>query len=177
MTDTAMLDAYGTLTEPTTLTIQRHLPGPIERVWAYLTEEDLRRKWFAAGAMEPKAGAPVEFVWRNDELTDPPGKRPEGFGGEHRMTCRIIEADPPRRLAFTFGQAGEVAISLEPVRDRVLLTLVHRRLPDRGTILKVSPGWHAHLDVLAARMADERPAPFWDNVARLRQEYEARLPR
>ncbi|MGG5820515.1 SRPBCC family protein [Falsiroseomonas sp. HW251] len=176
MTETVMLDAYGTLTEPTTLTIQRHLPGPIERVWAYLTDEDLRRKWFAAGAMELKAGAPFEFVWRNDELTDPPGKRPEGSSPEHRMTCHIIEVDPPRRLAFTFGQAGEVAIDLEPVRDRVLLTLVHRRLPDRGTILKVSPGWHGHLDVLAARLAGEQPAPFWDNVARLRKEYEARLP-
>src|SRR5262249_41272244 len=31
-------DAYGVLTEPATLKIQRLLPGPIERVWAYLTK-------------------------------------------------------------------------------------------------------------------------------------------
>jgi uncharacterized protein YndB with AHSA1/START domain len=42
---------YGELTEPATLKIQRLLPGPIERVWAYLTEEELRRKWLAAGKM------------------------------------------------------------------------------------------------------------------------------
>ena len=36
-------DAYGTLIEPTTLKIQRLLPGPIERIWAYLTDSELRR--------------------------------------------------------------------------------------------------------------------------------------
>ena len=41
-------DAYGVLTEPATLKIQRLLPGPIERVWAYLTESELRRQWLAA---------------------------------------------------------------------------------------------------------------------------------
>ena len=78
MTATLTDDAYGTLTEPATLTLQRLLPGPIARVWAYLTDGELRRQWLAAGTMEEKVGAPVEFVWRNDELTDPPGERPEG---------------------------------------------------------------------------------------------------
>ena len=79
MNDLATVDAYGALTEPATLTIQRLLPGPIERVWAYLTESDLRRQWLAAGEMEMKVGAPFELVWRNDELTDPPGERPDGL--------------------------------------------------------------------------------------------------
>ena len=48
MNDHAKVDAYGALSEPATLTIQRMLPGPIERVWSYLTESDLRRKWLAA---------------------------------------------------------------------------------------------------------------------------------
>jgi uncharacterized protein YndB with AHSA1/START domain len=73
-------DTYGTLVETTTLRIQRVLPGPIERVWAYLTDSDLRRQWLASGEMEMKAGAPFEFCWRNDELTNPPGNKPEGFG-------------------------------------------------------------------------------------------------
>jgi uncharacterized protein YndB with AHSA1/START domain len=49
-------DAYGALIEPTTLKIQRLLPGPIERIWAYLTDSELRRKWLAAGAMEMDEG-------------------------------------------------------------------------------------------------------------------------
>ena len=104
MNERAKVGDYGALSEPATLTIQRMLPGPIERVWAYLTESDLRSKWLASGDMELKVGAPFELVWRNSELTDPPGKRPEGFGEEHRMESRILEIDPPRKLVFTWGK-------------------------------------------------------------------------
>ena len=170
-------DAYGVLTEPATLTIQRFLPGPIERVWAYLTESDLRRKWLASGHMEMRVGAPFELVWRNSELTDPPGKRPEGFGEEHRMQSEITELDPPRKLAFTWGKSGGVSMELEPRGERVLLTVIHRRLPDRGMMVGVSTGWHTHLDMLAARLAGEEPEPFWDGFSRLRKEYDQRTPR
>ena len=106
MTDAATVDAYGVLTEPATLKIQRLLPGPVERIWAYLTESDMRRQWLASGEMEMKVGAPFELVWRNDELTDPPGQRPEAFGEEHRMQSRITELDPPRKLSFTWRTAA-----------------------------------------------------------------------
>src|SRR5271155_3737746 len=136
MNELASFDSYGVLTEPATLNIRRLLPGPIERVWAYLTESELRRQWLAAGEMEMKVGAPVELVWRNDELTDPPGQRPAGFGEEHRMQSRIIELDPPRKLAIAWGASGEVSFELDPQGEEVLLTLTHRRLlPDRKTML------------------------------------------
>jgi uncharacterized protein YndB with AHSA1/START domain len=176
MNDLAKVDAYGALSEPATLTIQRMLPGPIERVWAYLTESDLRRKWLAAGDMEMKVGAPFEFVWRNSELTDPPGKRPDGFGEEHRMQSRITELDPPRKLSFAWGNSGDVTLTLEPRGEKVLLTVLHRRLPDRTTMLMVGAGWHAHLDMLVARMTGKEPAPFWDSWIRLKAEYDRRIP-
>jgi uncharacterized protein YndB with AHSA1/START domain len=176
MNASATRDAYGTLIEPATLEIQRLLPGPIERVWAFLTESDKRRKWLAAGKMEMKVGAPFEFVWRNDELTDPPGERPAGFGDEHRMQSRITELDPPKKISFTWEGSGDVSIELEAKGNEVLLTLVHRRLPNRSTMLGVSAGWHMHLDVLVARARGEEPAPFWDGWARLRKEYDRRLP-
>jgi uncharacterized protein YndB with AHSA1/START domain len=169
-------DAYGELTEPTTLKIQRILPGPIDRVWAYLTESELRRKWLAAGEMELKVGASFELVWRNDELTNPPGRRPAGFGEEHRMQSRITELDPPRTLGITFGEKGHVTFTLEPKGEKVLLTLVHHRLADRATMLKVGPGWHMHIDVLVARMTGTEPSPFWDGWSRLQKEYERRWP-
>jgi uncharacterized protein YndB with AHSA1/START domain len=176
MKDLATLDAYGVLTEPATLKIQRLLPGPVERVWAYLTESDLRRQWLAAGQMELQVGAPFELVWRNDELTDPPGQRPAGFSEEHRMQSRITELDPPRRLAFAWSGGGEVSFELAPQGDQVLLTLIHRRLPDRATTLMVGAGWHAHLDILAARARGRQPEPFWDGWSRLRDEYDRRIP-
>jgi len=114
-------DAYGELIEPTTLKIQRLLPGPIERIWAYLTDSDLRSKWLAAGAMEMKVGAPFEFVWRNDELNDPPSKRPAGFPEEHRMQSRITELDPLRKLSIAWNNSGDVTFELEPKGSGVLL--------------------------------------------------------
>lgn len=176
MNETATLGPYGVLSEDATLTIERLLPGPIERVWAYLTESDLRRRWLAAGDMELKVGAPFELVWRHAELTDPPGERPDGFGDEHRMESRITELDPPRKIAFTWSGSGDVSIELTPEGDEVLLTLIHRRLPDRRMLLMVGAGWHAHLDLLVARAHGTEPAPFWDAWVRLKQDYDTRLP-
>jgi uncharacterized protein YndB with AHSA1/START domain len=176
MTKSETPDAYGALIEPATLKIERLLPGPIERVWAYLTESELRRQWLAAGQMEMRVGTPFEFVWRNDELTNPPGQRPSGFGDEHRMQSQIIEFDPPRKLAITWQGSGNVSFELEPKGNKVLLTVIHRRLPDRATLLKVGAGWHMHLDVLVARATGEQPAPFWDGWSRLQKEYDRRMP-
>lgn len=178
MTEIVTLDAYGALTEPATLKIQRFLPATIERVWDYLTESDLRSRWLAAGEMEMRAGAPFEFVWRNDELTNPAGQRPMGFPEEHRMQSRIIEVDPPRKLVIAWGARGdgEVSFNLEPQGNGVLLTIIHRRLPDRASMLNIGAGWHMHLDVLVARVAGEEPEPFWDGWSRLKKDYDRRLP-
>ncbi|MFO1039380.1 MAG: SRPBCC family protein [Geminicoccaceae bacterium] len=176
MNDTATLDRYGVLTEPTTLEIQRLLPGPIERCWAYLTQSDLRRQWLAAGEMELKVGAPFTFTWRNDELSDPPGQRPPGFPEEHSMDSRITEIDPPRRLSFTWNGSGDVTFELSPAGSRVLLKVIHRRLPDRSMMIKVAAGWHMHLDLLVAKSNGEKPEPFWAGWQKLQKEYERRIP-
>lgn len=59
---TAMLaeDHHGLLAEPATLTIVRVLPGPIERVWSYLTDGELRRQWLGErdGGKGRRAGHP-----------------------------------------------------------------------------------------------------------------------
>jgi uncharacterized protein YndB with AHSA1/START domain len=175
MTDLATLDGTGVLTDPATLQFRRLLPGPIERVWAYLTEGELRRRWLAAGDMTLEVGAPFEFVWRNDELTDPPGQRPAGADAEHRMTSRITALDPPLTLGFSWGEHGNVTIALTPRGDEVLLVLTHAGVPDQATLLGVSSGWHSHLDLLDARARGIDPTPFWDSFARLRAEYAQRF--
>lgn len=176
MNHLAPLDAYGVLIEPATLKIQRRLPGTIERVWAYLTESDLRRQWLASGEMELKVGAPFEFVWRNGELNDPPSPRPAGFPEEHRMQAHITELDPPRKLAISWGNTGGVSFELEPRGNDVLLTVIHHRVTDRATLLNVSGGWHMHLDTLAARLTGKQPAPFWEGWSKFKAEYERRIP-
>ena len=176
MNDQTTLDPYGALTEPATLTIKRLLPGPVERVWAYLTDSDLRRQWLASGEMKLVAGAPFELVWRNSELTDPPGKTPAGLSEEHRMQSRIVAIDPPRKLVMTWGTGGEVSFEIQPRGGEALLTVIHRRLPDRDTMLKVAAGWHTHLDILVARATGAKPEAFWDGWTRVRKEYERLLP-
>ena len=75
------------------------------------------------------------------------------------------------------GEAAAASPSnLRRKGDEVLLTLIHRRLPDRKTLLMVSAGWHMHLDVLAARASGKEPADFWDGWSRLQKEYDQRLP-
>lgn len=177
MTEPAISDTYGVLTEPATLTLRRRLPGPVERVWAYLTDSTLRRQWLAAGEMLLSPGAPFEFVWRNEELTDPPSPRPAGFAEKQRMACHLVEVDPPRRLVFTWQGSGEVSFDLAPDGDGVLLTVVHRRLPSRDTLRMVGAGWHMHLDLLVACASGQPRPSFWPGWQRLAQDYEQRLPR
>ena len=174
MNDHAATGAYGVLIEPATLTLQRLLPGPIERIWDFLTQSELRRQWLAAGDMTMESGTPFELVWRNDELSDPPGNKPDGFGEEHRMQSTITALEPPHHLSFTWGP-GEVSFTLEPRGTQVLLLIEHRGISDHGNLLMIGAGWHTHLDVLAARLGDTVPEPFWDQWARLREEYAVRL--
>jgi len=176
MNEMSIPGGFGVLSEPATLTIKRVLPGPVERVWAYLTESDLRRKWMAAGNMELSVGAPFELTWRNDELTSPPGRRPDNFAKEQSMRSEITEVDPPRRLSFTWGSTGDVTFELEPRGDnKVLLTVIHRRIADHAMRLNICAGWHAHLDILVAVASGGEPQAFWDRWSSLRQEYERRL--
>ena len=170
-----MNDTYASVAEPATLTISRLLPGPIERVWAWLTEGTLRRQWLADGDMVLEAGAEFELIWQNNRLTDPPGARPEGITGGHRMRSRIVEVAAPHRLVFTWDESGDVEITLAPQGGQVSLTVVHHRLPRQSMLLGVSAGWHGHLDLLAAKLAGTVPEPFWDAWVRLRAEYAQRL--
>ena len=175
MSEAVTVDAYGVQTEPATVRIQRLLPGPIERVWDYMTKSDLRRQWLAAGPMDLRVGGAVELTWRNDELSAQSEPRPDDVSAEHSMTSQITRIEPPRLLAFTWNN-GEVTFELDRQGGEVLLTVTHRRLPDRDTLLRVSAGWHAHLDILADRLAGREPGAFWSKWARLRGDYGRRLP-
>lgn len=176
--NTTLQDAaqtFGRLVEPTTLKIVRRLPGPPERLWRHLTDHELRRQWLAAGTMPLQPGATFELTWRNDELSASAAERPAGHPAESRANCRLLEADPPRRLRFEWPGVGEVSFELEPVGDEVLLTVLHRRLPDPATAAQVGAGWHAHLDLLAARTTGGSPPSFWAHWQRLHGDYAHRF--
>ena len=187
ITDTAdHLSPYGALSEgATVLTLKRRLPGPVERVWEFLTDSDKRQQWLAAGDMTLKRGSTFELVWRNDDLSASPSERPEGFGEESSATCELQEVEPMRCLRFIWPGVGEVTFELaqmdgsdeEANSGDVMLTVTHRQLSSRQMVLLVGAGWHAHLDILSSRMRG-KPAPsFWKHWQALKDQYEQRVPK
>jgi uncharacterized protein YndB with AHSA1/START domain len=177
MIETETPDDYVALTEAPALIVRRLLPAAVETVWAHLTVSDLRRRWLAAGDMDLVVGASFDLVWRNDDLTDPPGNRPEGFPGVHSNENRIVALERHRRLGFAFGSHGEVTIDIEQRGPNVLLTLIHTGVSDRSTLQMLGASWHNHLDLLATRLAGRTPTePYWDKMRRLRADYALRIP-
>jgi uncharacterized protein YndB with AHSA1/START domain len=173
------MSEYGVVTEPRTVRLERTLPGPIERIWAYLTESDKRAKWFAAGPMELRAGGSVALTFHNENLSAD-RETPERFKDAkgHKMEGRVLRCEPPRLLSYTFGskdEPSEVTFELTPKNGEVLLVVTHRRLATRDDMVKVGAGWHTHIGVLIDILNNEEPRPFWKTFLKLEQEYEKRI--
>ncbi|MGL4236299.1 SRPBCC family protein [Tabrizicola sp.] len=174
MTRADSIDDFARLTDGSTLVIQRWLPGPVERVWRYLTDSDLRKKWFAAGQMTLDPGAPLELVWRNDSLSDPGDPRPAMFAAEQRMPSRVLAVDPMRSLTIAWGN-GTVTFALREQAGRVQMTVTHTGLADQGAQRIIAGGWHMHLDILAAHLSGAPRPSFWSGWSRLQSIYDGRL--
>jgi uncharacterized protein YndB with AHSA1/START domain len=177
------MNDYATVVTPDTVRMERLLPGPIERVWAYLTESQKRQLWLAAGPMELQVGGRVEHVFRNSELTpedQPPPAKYAALAGEHRTHGQVLACEPPRLLSYTWSegdhQYSEVRFELEACGEHVRLMLTHARLANRELMLSVAAGWHTHLDILTSRLSGTDPAGFWAMHTRLEAEYEQRIP-
>jgi uncharacterized protein YndB with AHSA1/START domain len=179
----AAASEFGVVTGPDTVVFERLLPGPIERVWAYLTESDKRAKWFAAGDMELRVGGKVELIFRNSELApagEPVPERYRAHSQEIRSEGRVTRCEPPRLLSFLWGGANdgsEITFELSPQGTDVRLVLTHSRLANRAAMVDVSGGWHIHLRVLADQLRGRPKQPFWSTLEQLEAAYEQRIPK
>ena len=140
-----------------TITFERTIDAPQERVWRLLTDPDSLASWLAPARLDPRPGGEIEIDFGEE-------------GGP--VVGHITELEAPRRLAYTWRSAGEhesvVEWELHPHGEQTRLTLVHRALPEtmsRG----YGAGWHAHLGRLAA-VVEGDPAPAWEPL------FEAALP-
>lgn len=176
---------FGTITGPREITFERLLPGPIERVWAFVVEGEKRKLWLGSGEIEPRLGGDVTIIFNNGSLT-PAGEtvpeRFEKYTGIMESHGRVTRWDPPRGIAFSWwgepDDTSEVAINLaEADGGKVRLTLVHRLLKDRKEALSVSGGWHAHLGLLEAALENRAPERFWGVISEVEPVYDDRLPK
>lgn len=177
------MNDYGSLVGAGAVRFERLLPGPIDRLWDYLTDPDKRSRWFAGGPMELAVGGDVELVFRNSQFApddDPPPPKYAAYAVEGRMRGRVVACEPPRVLAYTVreaaGEESEVRFELTPRGKDVLLVLTHRRIATRDALLGFSGGWHVHLSMLRARLLGEPLDGFWRTHTRLEAEYARRFP-
>ena len=178
----SVLNPDGEVIDKHTIRFQRLLPGPVERVWAYLTEPEKRAQWFAGGPMELRPGGKATLFFQHKNLMQPGETAPENYKQAVEglaFDTRVTRCEPPRVLAFLFSeeeQGSEVVIELEPQGDQVLLTLTNRRLPNREEMLNVAGGWHLHLTMLEHVLKGAEPPRFWDMHAKLEAKYAEIIP-
>jgi len=155
----------------------RTLPGPIERIWTYLTDPEKRARWFAGGSMEPRQGGKMALTFRHINLAPketPPDEYKQHHYEGHEMNGIVTRWEPPRVLGFTFGSDGEseVTFELTPQGDSVLLVVTHvSRDGDLPYMTEFSAGWHTHLSLLIAQLEGAPLPPFWSKFIQLKSEY------
>jgi len=173
------MNARVTLVEPGTVRLERLLPGPLERVWAYITESDKRAKWLAAGKFDLRVGGKIRLEFNNSKLSSDnvaPEKYKERQLG--RFDGVITRLEPLRLLAHTWmwnGGDTEVSYELTPRGKEVLLVIIHRRLEGRDLQASVMGGWDVHTGILEDVLKGVEPRPFWTTHAQLEKEYAAAL--
>jgi uncharacterized protein YndB with AHSA1/START domain len=170
-------EQHGKFTSPAEVRFVRTLPGPIERVWEYLTDPEKRARWFAGGPMEQRAGGKMRLDFRHKDLA--PGETPPSEHQEHHdpgvsMDGVVTRCEPPRVLAFkAFGGESVVTFELTPQGKNVQLVLTHRASGgDVQYMAGFGAGWHTHFAHLIALLEGAPRPPFWPLHSKLRADYE-----
>ncbi|MDH5221708.1 MAG: SRPBCC family protein [Betaproteobacteria bacterium] len=167
------MNAPAILIKPSTVRLERLLPGPVERVWAYLTESKKRATWLAGGEFDLRVGGKIELVFENDKLSE----ESRNFGTKH-FEGRITRLEPMRLLAHSWdwdGKDSEVVYELAPKGKDVLLTIVHRLPEDFAALRGVGGGWATHVGILEDVLKGAKPRPFWSTHDREMKAFEAAL--
>jgi uncharacterized protein YndB with AHSA1/START domain len=105
---------------------ERTYAHPVERIWEAVATPEGLAHWFPSKVeLEPHTGGKITF-------SDDPNTEPS--------TGTILEFEPPRRLAFSWG-GDELRFDLEPVdAHHCRLTLINV-LEARNTAARNAAGW------------------------------------
>jgi uncharacterized protein YndB with AHSA1/START domain len=169
-------DQLGTFTGQGEVRLVRILPGPIERVWEYLTDSEKRARWFAGGPMEPRKGGKYELFFHHKNIAPnetPPEDHKQVQDPGMKMSGTILRWEPPQVLSYTFDDESDVTFELTPQGKNVQLVLTHRaRGSDLPFLHGYASGWHTHFAQLIAQLEGAPRPPFWPMHQRLKQEYQ-----
>lgn len=160
-------------TAPDTIRLERTLDAPVEKVWRYLTEAELRSQWFMGGT-DAISGGEFELLVDHDRLSDEVVPYPESYASFKGSvwTENVVRFDPPRLLETTFqsGKNGTVTYELFPEGDRTRLVLTHSGIVSGTGAQDFGSGWNSHLTVLQERLAGRGVKDFWALHARSKED-------
>ena len=125
-----------------------------EKLWEALTSSEFSKRywWDTSVVSDWKVGAPFALV----------------LDGKTTDVREVLEADPPRRLSYTFQHVIDeaarkekptrVTFVLEPFGKLVKLTLTHEDFAEASVILDgISKGWPAILSSLKSLLETGTP--------------------
>ncbi|MDX1611654.1 MAG: SRPBCC domain-containing protein [Candidatus Thermoplasmatota archaeon] len=151
-----------TTTQPkmtdTSLTVERTIQAPIERVFRAFTDPEEIAKWYHPGPMttevttwEAQEGGAFDITM----IASPEMELEEGDPGRYRTTGTFREVQPNERLVHTWRWEGMddeeslVTVELEAVEEGTHVTLTHTKLADRESVESHAEGWGSCLENLA----------------------------
>ena len=101
------------------IVIERTLDAPVANVWQALTEVEQMRQWyFDLKDFRPEAGFEFEFIVEHEGVT-------------YHHLCKVTEAIPHRKIAYTWRYQGEpgnslVTFELFPDSGKTRVNLTHK---------------------------------------------------
>jgi ankyrin repeat protein/uncharacterized protein YndB with AHSA1/START domain len=132
-----------------------------EELWAALTDPEQLPGWLAhTSRFQLEIGGEIHL----------------DFGDGDEVHGHVRDVDPGRVVEYTWDHTDEiesiVRFEIVPREHGVLLVLDHRQLP-REKAAEYGAGWHAHLDMLEARLGGAA-REFSERYHELRPAYDER---
>ena len=157
---------------PDTIRLERLLDAPVETVWRYLTEAELRAQWFAGGT-DAVADGELDLLFDHDHLSADEVPYPDDYAKYKGAVSheKVVRFEPPRVLAFTFGEGkqGVATFELHPEGGRTRLVLTHSGIQSPTGFQDFGSGWNSHVTVLQERLAGRSVPNFWELHAQSRE--------
>ena len=104
---------------PGTIRLERLLDAPVDVVWRYLTEAELREQWFMGGT-DARPDAEFELLNDHDKLSDEPVPYPEDYAPYKGRVWseKVFRFEPPQlRLDLPPSSPARAPFPRTPARS------------------------------------------------------------